>query len=368
MAEGTLNDGRGDSHDKQSSKIPASFIPGHTWELADVIFHPANDSHTTLNPNPQQEIEQNGHSIPYFPEATYHSGTQTMIDDDPLRFTIQDTPFAKGGAAIVFKGFDRRLEQYVAIKCLTDDTVEHEPNFIQGMEREAKVMANIRHPNIAMVYEFMLIPGTPHRAARGIHGPLPTIIMEYLDPNTNLSHIIRNRGIPPQEIAELFSQVASALDYMDERGIHHRDLNPNNLFWDGNQAKIIDFGLASTAFTPSKSFGTVAFISPEHVEDVHNLTIQSEVFALASNVYYCLTKEHRFHVADIDGYLKQTLENDGFTDARKIQVLQEKLAGTGIDYKKVVNVLDKAQKKQISERYQTATEFAAALKEALTPQ
>ena len=158
-----------------------------------------------------------------------------------------------GAMGTVFKGFDRRLARFVAIKALF-------PQFIDDAEKaarflkEARALAQIPHPNIVQVHDLYEEGGVPY------------IVMEYLD-GRNLKQL-RDAGVrfSLAQTLNILSQVAHGLDYAHQNGVIHRDVKPANLIITRSGAvKIVDFGIArlaeSTIHTREGiTVGTLAFI------------------------------------------------------------------------------------------------------------
>ena len=202
-----------------------------------------------------------------------------------------DKYLARGGMAEVYLGTHLTLERPVAIKVL-HSYIEAEPDLLMRFQREAKVVAGLRHPNIVQIYDFDAIDGHPY------------IVMEYLKGPplaTYLRNIHqRNERIPPHQIARLLKVLTAALDYAHEQGVIHRDIKPGNILLHGKsdeipldqpltndvEAILTDFGLVRIANTASQTAsgmmsGTPAYMSPEqargdqtdHRTDIYSLGI-----------------------------------------------------------------------------------------------
>lgn len=176
-----------------------------------------------------------------------------------------------GGMGEVYRAQDMRLGREVALKVLPA-AFSQDPERRSRLEREARMLAQLNHPNIATVHGFQEV---------GSHSFLE---MELVTGDT-LSTIIGGRPMPLREALSVFRQIALALEAAHERGIVHRDLKPSNVkvTADG-RVKVLDFGLAkvlSGAPDPGSSpghtetrfelsntapgiiVGTAAYMSPE---------------------------------------------------------------------------------------------------------
>ncbi len=136
-----------------------------------------------------------------------------------------------GGMGEVYRATDTKLERDVAIKVLPQAFVEDKERLAR-FEREAKLLAQLHHPNIASIF--------------GLEesGEAPALVMELVEGPT-LAERLAEGAIPVSEALPIARQIAEALEYAHERGIIHRDLKPANIKLTGDgQVKILDFGLA----------------------------------------------------------------------------------------------------------------------------
>ena len=115
---------------------------------------------------------------------------------------------ARGGMAEVYLGSHLTLERPVAVKVL-HSYIEEEPELLNRFQREAKVVAGLRHPNIVQVFDFDTVDGHPY------------IVMEYLSGPTLATYLRnlhqQNQRIPPNQVARLLKGLTAALDHRDAR-------------------------------------------------------------------------------------------------------------------------------------------------------
>ncbi|MEK7404941.1 MAG: serine/threonine-protein kinase, partial [Acidobacteriota bacterium] len=136
-----------------------------------------------------------------------------------------------GGMGKVYKARDTRLGREVAVKVLPE-AFAADPERMARLEREARILASLNHPNIASI--FSLEEGDGVRA----------LVMEYVDGPT-LDERMARGAVPLEEALPIARQMAEALAYAHERGIIHRDLKPANVKLTADGAvKVLDFGLA----------------------------------------------------------------------------------------------------------------------------
>lgn len=191
---------------------------------------------------------------------------------------LREQEIAHGGMATVYLGRDTVLERQVAIKVLRP---EAERQGEEAFLREARAAAALQHPNIVDVYD------------AGVEGDLPYIVMEYVPGETLRDLIAREGPLPPSRAALLAARLADALGYAHRHGVVHCDIKPGNvLLPDGDEPKIVDFGIAhaanTTAALTETISGTAGYISPEQIEGVPP-DGRADVYSLAAVLYEMLT-------------------------------------------------------------------------------
>jgi len=167
----------------------------------------------------------------------------------------------EGGMGEVWRAHDTKLERDVAIKVLPAAFVEDHERLAR-FEREAKLLAQLNHPNIAHIYGM--------EASGGSHA----LVMELVEGPT-LAERLESGSLPLDESLSLARQIAEALEEAHEKGIVHRDLKPQNIkaAIDG-KVKVLDFGLAK-AMDPSDAASGVG--SASHLAASPTLTIGATV-------------------------------------------------------------------------------------------
>lgn len=197
-----------------------------------------------------------------------------------------------GAMGAVYKALDERNNQYVAIKFIAPGLGENDRIF-QRFEREAKMLQQLKHPNIV------------RRIGTGKYHKTPFYIMEYVDGRT-LGQVLEDRKyLPWDEVIQIGKQVASALSHAHSYGIIHRDLKPSNLMFtlDG-KVKLTDFGIAKDLdaeglTSAGCTVGTAAYMSPEQCQGVRDLTHKSDLYSLGIVFYELLTGKKPFFAENV---------------------------------------------------------------------
>ena len=186
---------------------------------------------------------------------------------------------SSGGNAAVYVGFDPVLRREVALKILSGPQA-HDPSQLERLRQEARVLAQLAHPNILQVIDLELFEDQP------------VLVTELLEGQTLRSRLTAG-PLAALQALEVAMQVASALAAAHRQGVVHRDVKPENLFLtrDGH-CKVLDFGLAkplasgeSTSLgealhtTGGLLQGTVGYLSPEQIGG-QPVDARADVYAL----------------------------------------------------------------------------------------
>jgi serine/threonine-protein kinase len=207
------------------------------------------------------------------------------------RYELGET-LGYGGMSEVHKGRDVRLGRDVAVKVLRAD-LARDPQFQERFRREAQNAAALNHPAIVAVYDT--------GETRTENGPLPYIVMEYVDGRT-LRDIVKTEGpLPGQRAMEIMADVSAALDFSHRHGIVHRDVKPANVMITKTGAvKVMDFGIAravhdgQAAVTQTAAvIGTAQYLSPEQARG-EAVDARSDVYAAGCVLFELLTGEPPF--------------------------------------------------------------------------
>src|SRR5262245_17078517 len=207
-------------------------------------------------------------------------------------------PLGAGGMGEVYRARDTRLGRDVAIKALPA-AVASDPGRLARLEREARSVAALNHPNIVTLYSIEEAGGVPF------------LTMEVVD-GRRLDLLIAGGELPIAQVLDLVVPIADALATAHEKGIVHRDLKPGNVMVTGEgRVKVLDFGLARHAAgdpnpmstqaetregpltAAGETLGTVPYMAPEQVRG-KEVDARTDLFALGILLYELLTGRRPF--------------------------------------------------------------------------
>jgi serine/threonine protein kinase len=260
----------------------------------------------------------------------------------------------KGGMGAVYGGYEPSVGRKVAVKVLNQD-LSKEAEYLERFQLEARVAANLIHPNIVTIYRFesqddyyyIGMPLFPQ-------GSLDDLITSLRE---------RKMRLDPEEVSNILDKVADALDYAHQNGVIHRDIKPNNILFDSKRNPIIvDFGIVKLLnhekLTQTDNIiGTQTYMSPEQWEGGMRRDIdgRADQYSLACTIYELLVGEPPFNG---DNPLRLMYQHRSELP-RPIHELRRDLPP------QVSEVLNKALAKERDERYSTVSGFAKAFKEAI---
>jgi serine/threonine-protein kinase len=186
----------------------------------------------------------------------------------------------EGGFASVYRAFDPMLGREVALKALHPHLAT-DPAVRARFLTEARAIARLRHPNIAVVFDIGEAAGRPF------------IAMELID-GVTLAHLVANgMPLPLPQVGGILRPLAEAVDYLHGEGLVHRDIKPANVMRErGGRVVLMDFGIVRaldhTRHTRTGAFlGTPEYTAPEQVRG-EPVGAPADIYALGVLSYHLL--------------------------------------------------------------------------------
>jgi len=198
----------------------------------------------------------------------------------------------RGGMGVVYLAHDTKLDRSVAVKSIPPK-LAGESTTRMRFHREAKLLASLNHPNIALIYDII-----------EQEEDLSYLILEYV-PGESLAQRIAHKPLKLEEALSIARQIALAVSAAHKKGITHRDLKPGNIkLTPEGRVKVLDFGLAKTSvsegtdieitFTePGHIIGTPAYMSPEQARG-NPTDHRTNIWSFGCIIYQMLTGHSPF--------------------------------------------------------------------------
>ena len=248
-----------------------------------------------------------------------------------------------GGMGVVYRGLHVRLGQVVAVKDLSPELAS-DPEMRQRFIREARIQAQLNHPNVVNVHNLLE------------HDGRLLLVMEFVEGET-LDKLIQDNGALPYDKAiEIIRPVLDALSFMHSKGVIHRDLKPGNIMIaEEGRVKVTDFGIAKATTERGQTrvgtrLGTLWYMSPEQIKG-GAVDARSDLYATGITLFQMVTGKLPFFGSSDFEIMKAHTETPP-PDPKKIKKgIPEPLSG----------VILKLLEKDPGKRYQTAGEALKAL-------
>lgn len=274
--------------------------------------------------------------------------TDNSVQKPMLGRYVVEKEIGRGAMGVVYQGRDPKIGRTVAIKtmALAEEFEGQELEQVtERFFREAETAGRLSHPNIVTIYD------------AGEEQDLAYIAMDYLAGASLQSYCTPGTILPIDRVFDIVIQAAEALDYAHNMQVVHRDVKPANIIYDRRteSVKVTDFGVACLTDASKTKTGTVlgtpSYMSPEQVTG-QKVDGRSDVFALGVTLYQLVRGELPFRGQPM-ATLMYKIANEKHPD---ITYLRPDLP------KSLKAVIDKALEKNPDKRYQSAMNFAQALR------
>ncbi len=262
------------------------------------------------------------------------------------RYDVKEV-LGMGGMGVVYRAFDRELQEPVAIKTLRPEAMAGDTVALERFKQEIRLARKIAHRNVVRTYDL------------GEVGGMYYLTMEYVE-GTSLKQLIASRGRLPMPVTlTVGKQLCRALEVAHEQGVIHRDIKPQNIVVEPSGfLKVMDFGIARLA-TPAPgtgltqegtSIGTPDYMSPEQLSGME-LDARSDLYAAGVVLFECVTGRVPFEAETTWALVAKHLEEEP-PDPRTVNSeVPEGLA----------RIILRAMAKRPADRYQSAAQMHDAL-------
>lgn len=251
--------------------------------------------------------------------------------------------------AVVYQAAQKSLQRKVAIKILPSSLSQQE-SFQQLFQQEARVLANLSHPNIVPIFSYGQFEKNPYFAMELLHGETLREKIEHHKP----SFFQRKTFFPIPDVIRWVRQIALALEYAHQKGVIHRDIKPANIIIDENERVFVtDFGLVHVfqmATAQEMPCGTPCYMSHEQAQG-KEVDERTDIYSLGCVMYELLTGS-RVSNAQTATQALAAIEKD---DPRPPSALLPAVPML------LDQIILKALQKNRDHRYQSMSEFLAVL-------
>ena len=278
-----------------------------------------------------------------------------MLDDllEQLRNAFADSyrvdeELSGGGMSRLFLATDLALNRKVVIKILPPELTSE--MMATRFKRESEVTAHLQHPHILPII------------TAGLKAGLLYYVMPFISGESLRQRLKREGQLPIDDAVNILFEVASALGYAHKQGVIHRDIKPENILLQDGHAILADFGIAAALAGPNHvtgerltrtgmSIGTVGYMAPEQSLGGTDVDSRADIYSLGVVAHEMFAGTPPFVGANTHSILAAHL-----TQAPpRLDKLRRDVPTA------ICRAIEKALKKEPAERFQTATEFSAAM-------
>lgn len=289
---------------------------------------------------------------------TYAQPTDPLIGKQIGRYQIVRA-IAAGGMGTVYEAMQQQPKRRVALKVVRAGLASRAA--LRRFAHEAEILARLRHPGIAQVFE----AGT-----HGGAGGLPYFAMELIPGAKRITQYAEDERLSTRQRLNLFAEVCDATHHGHQRGIVHRDLKPGNILVDeSGQPKVIDFGVAratdadmtiATLQTDvGELVGTLRYMSPEQCEgDSAEIDTRCDVYSLGVVLFELLTGQLPYDLSSTSPFEAPRVIRE--EEPRRLSAINRTLRGD------VETIVLKALEKDRERRYQSALSLSQDIRRYLS--
>jgi serine/threonine-protein kinase len=280
----------------------------------------------------------------------------SLTDQLRGRYTLERL-LGKGGMATVYLARDLKHDRPVALKVLTPETARAIGT--ERFEREIRLAARLQHPHICSVYDSGEAGTMPEGSA-----PVLFFTMPFVDGESVEARLQRTGPFPVDDALRIAQETAQALAHAHAEGVIHRDIKPANLLLTNDSSTLVaDFGIARavgasrsdaerTLTEVGYSPGTPAYMSPEQRAGAGDLDGRSDIYSLGLVLYEMLVGERPYPDTWLALFAQAMSDPLPRVHSRRAEVPDA-----------VDRILARALALDPAARYQSMTEFGAALEE-----
>jgi serine/threonine-protein kinase len=249
----------------------------------------------------------------------------------------------EGGMGVVYKALDQTLRRTVALKLLSPQLISGR-EFLERFHAEARIQARLTGRNIVTLHSLFQAP------------PGLVLVMEYVEGETLADYLHRRGRLRLEQALRIFAQALRGVERAHRQGVIHCDLKPGNIFLTSEgEIKLMDFGLARLVggdriAAHGAVLGTLRYIAPEQIQR-RKADPRSDLYALGISLYEAVAGRPPFDSASQRELLLAHLEQPAPPPSRFATDLPAALDA----------VVLRAIEKDPDRRYQSASEFRAAL-------
>lgn len=283
---------------------------------------------------------------------TSHPGL-SLVEAPGIPGFVQLEEIQRGGQGVVYRAVQSSTGRCVAIKLMRGGALASPADHAR-FDREVRILALLKHPNIVPIYD------------SGQAGGWNYFVMDYIA-GAPLDEFVVSRALSGPAVVELTARVCEAVDAAHVRGIIHRDLKPANVRVDAQgEPHVLDFGLAKQPDIDNETLeqtktgqfvGSLPWASPEQVSGgAAHVDMRSDVYSIGVMLYRLLTGEHPY---PLEGGVRKLIER-----IEQSPPIPPSTRNTAIDDELEAIIL-KCLAKEPKRRYQSAGELARELRNYL---